>query len=173
MENLPIITISLALLGVVGSIVAGRYVLMTERQVTARIVFEKSYFPIFSLIENVFYSEKLSVEEIREYARKILDIFDSADGYFYPSLKHYAEHLLSINTSNKDEEWHSFCWTFDRQYEKVTRSINIPRRSRYYRLNKNQYSDRFHLFRIYFLDPYVIMDVLYFVVVAISLYFVW
>ena len=40
-------------------------------------------------------------------------------------------------TQNLQELWHSFCWTFDRQYEKVCSDIGLPTRSRYYRINKD------------------------------------
>ena len=63
--------------------------------------------------------QKLTDEQITDLGLEINEILEKADGYYYPSLKQYAQWMFDPEyTQNLQELWHSFCWTFDRQYEK-------------------------------------------------------
>lgn len=149
--NSLISTLITALVGFLSAIIGGLYATRTEKQVTARIVFENAYHEIFELIEDKFYDKSLSDDEIAELGKNIYSILQKSNGYYYPSLKKYALWMFNGEyNDNLQELWHSFSWTFDRQYEKVTSLIGIPPRSRYYRMNTKQYSSFFHLIRIYF-----------------------
>lgn len=151
----------IALIGFLGAIFGGKYSAKTEKQVTSRIIFEKAYSEIFLLIENDFYNKKLTDEQITDLGLEINEILQKADGYYYPSLKQYAQWMFDPEyTQNLQELWHSFCWTFDRQYEKVCSDIGLPTRSRYYRINKRQYSGVMHFFKIYFFSRYAWADIL-------------
>jgi len=151
----------IASIGFVGALLGGRYAMRTEKQETSRKVFEKAYSKIFILIEDSFYSKSLSDDEIIFLGKEIYNILDRAEGYYYPSLKQYASWMLSPEyKGDLSELWHSFCWTFDRQYEKISRDIGLPTRSRYYRINKRQFSNIPHLIKIYFLSNYAILDFL-------------
>lgn len=153
--------ILIALIGFFGAIFGGKYSAKTEKQVTSRIIFEKAYAKIFLLIENDFYNKKLTNDQITTFGIEINEILENADGYYYPSLKQYAQWMFDPKyTQNLQELWYSFCRTFDRQYEKVCSDIGLPARSRYYRMNKRQYSGIMHFFKIYFFNRYAWADIL-------------
>lgn len=155
--NSLISTLITALVGFLSAIIGGLYATRTEKQVTARIVFENAYHEIFELIED----KSLSDDEIAKLGKNIYSILQKSNGYYYPSLKKYALWMFNGEyNDNLQELWHSFSWTFDRQYEKVTSLIGIPPRSRYYRMNTKQYSSFFHLIRIYFLSKYGTIELL-------------
>ncbi|MDD1403524.1 hypothetical protein [Ligilactobacillus salivarius] len=159
--NSLISTLITALVGFLSAIIGGLYATRTEKQVTARIVFENAYHEIFELIEDKFYDKSLSDDEIAELGKNIYSILQKSNGYYYPSLKKYALWMFNGEyNDNLQELWHSFSWTFDRQYEKVTSLIGIPPRSRYYRMNTKQYSSFFHLIRIYFLSKHGTIELL-------------
>lgn len=172
-NNDLISAILIALIGFLGAILGGRYATRSEKQTTSRLVFEKSYEKIFSLIEDDFYNKQLTNEQISAYGKSIYEILDSSDGYYYPSLKQYASWMFDPNyKGNLQDLWHSFSWTFDRQYEKTTNEIGLPKRSRYYRFNKHQYSDKFHYFRIYLTSNYVYVDILFIVMIFLAFFII-
>ncbi|MCD5204540.1 hypothetical protein IV286_05965 [Enterococcus faecium] len=153
--------ILVALIGFLGAVIGGKYSTKSEKQVTSRLIFDKAYSKIFILIEDNFYNKNLSDQEISNLGRQIYDILENADGYYYPSLKQYASWMFDPKyNQNLQELWHSFCWTFDRQYEKTASEIGLPPRSRYYRMNKNQYSSKWNFLKIYFFSRYAWADFL-------------
>lgn len=159
----------IAFIGFLGAIIGGKYSTKITKLETSRLVFDKSYSKIFSLIEDKFYNKNLSNNEIQKLGQEIYHILDSADGYYYPSLKQYASWMFSDTYSgNLQELWHSFCWTFDKEYERVSKQIGLPTRSRYYRMNKRQYSSKLDLFKIYFFSSYIIYDICILLMFVIS-----
>ena len=160
MNNL-ISTLITALVGFLSAIVGGLYATKTEKQATARIIFEHAYHEIFELIEDKFYDKTLSDQEIKELGKKIYSILQKSNGYYYPSLKKYALWMFNGEYNDSLQElWFAFSSTFDKQYEKITSLIGIPPRSRYYRMNTKQYSSFFHLAKIYFLSKHGSIELL-------------
>lgn len=148
-----------AIIGFIGALLGGRYSMRSVKQETSRKVFEKAYSKIFLLIEDYFYAKDISDNKINSLGEEIYNILETAEGYYYPSLKHYALCMFSPDYKGDiSEVWSNFCWTFDRQYEKVSRDIGLPIRSRYYRMNKDQYSSFPHFLKIYFVSSYAILD---------------
>ena len=85
--NSLISTLITALVGFLSAIIGGLYATRTEKQVTARIVFENAYHEVFELIEDKFYDKSLSDDEIAELGKNIYSILQKSNGYYYPSLK--------------------------------------------------------------------------------------
>lgn len=165
---LPILT---ALIGILGVIIGGRYSLRTNQQETSRIIFEKTYHPIFKIIEDKFYKKDLSDYEITKLGREIYQILDDSKGYYYPSLKQYSSQMFSPDyKGDLNELWNSFCWSFDKEYSRVSKEIGLPQRSRYYRLNMRQYENKFQLIKIYVFSKYVIYDLLLIFIMIFLIY---
>lgn len=166
--NVNIINFVLQFLAITVAYVAGRYSAKQEQQITSRIIFEKCYHPIFTTIESDFYSKELTLEQMQNHAKEILEIFKNSNGYYYHSLEEYC-YRLSIVTdiSTAKELWLSFCWSFDRQLIKIEKSLGLPRRSFAYRMNRNQFSSKTQMFISFILNY---PSVLVLLVIYIALY---
>lgn len=145
------IKLVLQLLAIAVAYFAGTYSAKQEQQITSRIIFEKCYHKIFLIIEKDFLSKELTLEQMQEYAKNILKIFKSANGYYYHSLEEYCRRLKSDNNiSSARDLWLSFCWSFDKQLIKVEKSIGLPRRSFAYRMNRKQFSNKIQMITSFF-----------------------
>ncbi|KRN94568.1 hypothetical protein [Pediococcus stilesii] len=172
-NNKTLLALCIALIGLIGSILGGRYSKINEQQITDRKIFDNCYSKIFKIMEYNFYSKELNLFEYQELGKQLLKIFDKSQGYFYPSLKEYAKWLASAkDTSTAQFALSSFSWTFDKQYTKVCSKIGMPKRSRYYRQNTHQYKDLKNLIFLSFFDAYAWINwtyVLMFILIVVAL----
>ncbi|WP_321388727.1 hypothetical protein [uncultured Enterococcus sp.] len=143
------------------SIILIRNLARTQKSSTSQLIFDKCYFKIFSLIEYKLFSKELSLTEVRDIGSEIVEIFNSSEGYYYPSLKIYAERLAKSDTRNYQENWAYFSTRFSSEYDKVCAIIKIPLRSRAYRINRNQYGSWYDFLRVYFLNLEGILELIF------------
>ncbi|WP_203249310.1 hypothetical protein [Sporosarcina beigongshangi] len=92
--------------------------------------------------------------------------------YYYPSLKIYAERLRIASEENYQELWGYFSGRFGDEYDRISRSIGVPIRTRVYRLSRSHYKDQGHWWRIYlFSGKEAIIDTVSIVTLAVILLF--
>lgn len=120
-----------------------------ERIKTSRIIFEQCYSKVFHLIEYDLYSKDIKLKKVNLYGTKIVQIFEESSMYYYPSLKIYAERLRDAKDENFRALWLYFSRRFDIEYDRVCRAINIPIRTRVYRISRKHYENNKHFFYIY------------------------
>ena len=105
-NTLSIINIAITvLLSLLTSLIAAKHVAKPEKQRTSRMIFDNCYSKIYSLVEYKLYSTGVTLVEVREIGIEIISICDSANYYYYPSVKHYAERMRDSNSSNYMENW--------------------------------------------------------------------
>ncbi|MBE1555488.1 hypothetical protein [Sporosarcina limicola] len=152
--------------------ISARFISRREHQKTNRIIFEKCYSKIFQFIEYDLFSEKVRLETVRYYGESIVRILDDANMYYYPSLKIYAERLRIASEENYQELWGYFSGRFGDEYDRISRSIGVPIRTRVYRLSRSHYEDQGHWWRIYlFSGKEAIIDTVSIVTLAAILLF--
>lgn len=124
--------------------------LKSEQRKTDRLLYEKSFLPIFKYVEKDLHNKNLSLKETHELANQILIILSRSDGYYHPSVKDYA---LKIKRSNQDTylgHWEYFSERFSLRYDKLCKKIGIPLRGAAYRLNQKQYKNIWEMVKLYF-----------------------
>lgn len=129
------------LLAIISSYVAFKMGVKPEKQKTSRLMFEKSFLPIFKYLEKDLYNKSLSFKEVQELANQILTILSTSNGYYQPSVKDYALQLKRSSERDYMEHWIYFSKRFSYRYDKVCKDIGVPLRSSAYRVNQRQYTD--------------------------------
>ncbi|ALS03083.1 hypothetical protein ATZ33_17375 [Enterococcus silesiacus] len=139
-----------AIIAIFTSILTSRHISRPEKQQTARLIFEKCYSPIYSLVEYQLFSKEMTKIEVNKIGNQIIEICDSADNYYFPSVKIYAERMAKADSSSYMEQWEYFSERFSMRYDNVCREIGVPIRNNAYRLNRRQYKDNFSFYRLFF-----------------------
>lgn len=106
---------------------------------------ECNYFPIFQVLEKSFFRE-ITLSEAIDLGNKIVSIIDKNPMYIDPSLRIYANRLVNSNQSDFQNNFMTFCSTFDENYDKTSRLVGIPLRSYAYRIDMGQYENKFKLY---------------------------
>lgn len=132
-------------LGILGIFATYKTTNSTEKAVTARVIYEKIVFPIFTLIEPDLY-KTITHEKAIFYGSKILLIINETPIFYYPSLRTYAERLIVSNETNYQSNFIDICWSVDKHLDTNARKIGAPVRSSVYRLNESQYNSKIKLF---------------------------
>lgn len=138
-----------ALIAVVSGIITSKYSTRPEKQVTSRMMFDKCYSKIYSLTEYELFSKNMTLEKVRHLGAEIIEICNNADNYFFPSIKVHAEWLRNSNQDNFQENWDYFSSRFSMRYDIVCKDIGLPLRNKAYRMNRKQYVNEWHFFRLY------------------------
>ncbi|MBF2599383.1 hypothetical protein IA929_05130 [Listeria seeligeri] len=141
-----IITASIAL---ITTLLTSRYTSKPEKQKTARFMFDNCYSPIYSLVEYKLFSKDITIEEVQEIGYDIIKICNSANNYYFPSIKIYAERLANSNVGNYNKNWDYFCSRFSMRYDSVCRMIGLPIRNSAYRLNRQHFISNWHFARLF------------------------
>lgn len=137
-----------ALIAIVSSLITSHYATKPEKQITSRLIFDKCYSKIYSVVEYDLHSKDITLEKARYYGNEIVKICDQSNYYFYPSVKIYAERLVKSNKANYQENWDYFSMRFSLRYDTVCKDIGLPLRNHAYRLNRGQYRDNWDFFRL-------------------------
>jgi len=138
-----------ALIAVVTSIITSKYSTKVEKQITSRIIFDKCYSKIYTLTEYELFSKKITLEKVKHLGTEIIKICNSADNYFAPSIKVHAEWLRDSNEANFQENWDYFSSRFSMRYDIVCKDIGLPLRNKAYLINRRQYVDKWHYYRLF------------------------
>lgn len=124
-----------ALIAIISGFITSKYTTKPEKQKTSRLIFEKCYTQIYSLVEYDLYSNKLTLDKVRKYGYQIIEICEQSNNYFYPSVKIYAERLANSDSGNYQEHWSYFSNRFSFRYDTVCNDIGLPLRNHAYRIN--------------------------------------
>lgn len=124
---------------------APRHTKRPEKQATARLMFEKCYSPIFTLLEHDLFRADLSHAEVQKIGHNILEICDNSQNYYYPTIKVYSELLIISNSGNYQEIWEDFSNRFSRQYDLICKEIGLPLRNQEYRIYRGHFQTRTRL----------------------------
>lgn len=138
-----------SIISIVAAKIGANSVVSSEKLITARKTLYQSYIPIYKLLEYKMF-QNIPYEECVGLCRQVIEIFDASDYHYYPSLKIYAESIIESDASSYLKNWKYFCKRFDREFDKYSRMLKLPKRSRTFRINRKQYEDDYHFFRIYF-----------------------
>lgn len=138
-----------SIISIVAAKIGANSVVSSEKLKTARKTLYQSYIPIYKLLEYKMFQD-IPFEECVELCKQVIEIFDASDYHYYPSLKIYAEFVVDSDANTYLDDWKYFCKRFNREYDKYSRLLKLPKRSRSYRINRKQYEDDYHFFRIYF-----------------------
>lgn len=141
-----IISASIALLA---SLISARFISRREHQKTNRLIFEKCYSKIFQMIEYDLFSKEINLKTVRYYGNRIVRILENGNMYYYPSIKIYAERLENASEEKYKQYWEYFSERFSTEYNRVSRSIGVPLRTRVYQLSRKHYKNTMHWFIIY------------------------
>lgn len=136
------------IIGILGTVIAYKSSNSDEKGISARIMYEKVYHPIYTLIEDDLY-KNISYEKALFYGHQIADILSKTPQYFYPSLKLYNDRLISSDSKNYQHYFETVCWSVDVHIDKCSRTIGVPIRSGTYRLNMRQYDSPSKLFCLF------------------------
>ncbi len=162
-----IITSAIAFLS---ALIGSRNFRNSDKRNTRRKMIENCYLPLYNLLEYKLYQD-LTLEKTQEIGKEIVSIFTSSNQYFYPSLKIYAERLVSSNQNNYFENWLYFCNRFDKEYDRSCKLIGLPIRSRAYRINRKQFHGNKQFYRIYFLNLEGIIEIFILFIFVTILFF--
>lgn len=136
------------IVALITAFLTSKYNAKPEKQITSRLIFDKCYTHIYSLVEYDLYSKTLTLQQVRDYGQDIIDICDQANNYFYPSIRVHAEWLRESNQENYQETWMYFSKRFSYRYDTVCKDIGIPLRNKAYRINRNHYHSNWELTRL-------------------------
>ncbi|WP_270345790.1 hypothetical protein [Enterococcus thailandicus] len=143
-----------ALIAIISGFITSKYTTRPEKQKTSRLIFEKCYTQIYSLVEYDLYSKKLTLDKVRKYGYQIIEICEQSNNYFYPSVKIYAERLINSDSDNYQEQWNYFSTRFSLRYDTVCKDIGLPLRNHAYRVNRKQYENNWDLIRLILLNQW-------------------
>lgn len=129
------------ILGILSTWVTLQTTNSSNKSMTARIMYEKIYHPVFKLLEQDLY-KSISLEKAIYYGSEILKVIHANPLYYYPSLRLYCERLVKSNHSNYQDNFMTVCWSIDKYLDKYSRIIGAPVRSTRYRLNTDQYDSK-------------------------------
>lgn len=138
---------------------------LSDQNCTAKLMVEKIYFPVFSLIEKDLF-QQITLKKAVDYGVKITDLISQNPMYIYPSLKLYAERLSNSSEDDFQENFKVLCWSVNKYYDKYSKKIGLPLRSYTYRINTGQYENRHQLFFYYALLklPNLLLDIAFIIV---------
>ncbi|MCM2138930.1 hypothetical protein [Vagococcus fluvialis] len=131
--------ITTILLAIATGILASKITLKPEKQITARMMFDKSFSKIFYLTEPYLFSKEITLKQVNDLGNQIHEICNNSEGYYHPSIKSYARRLAKAYEGNYKEEWEYFSERFSMRYDKICLSIGVPLRNSAYRVNYRQY----------------------------------
>lgn len=131
--------VTTVLLAISTGILTSRITLKPEKQITARMMFDKNFSKIFYLTEPYLFSKEITLDETIDLGNQILEICNNSEGYYHPSIKSYARRLANSYDRDYQENWDYFSERFSMRYDKMCLSIGVPLRNSAYRVNYNQY----------------------------------
>ncbi len=97
----------------------------------------------------IYIQKNINLKMVKFYGERIVEILDESNMYYYPSLKVYAERLRDSEEKNFKGLWLYFSGRFDREYDRICKIINMPLRTRVYRINRKHYENQKHFLHIY------------------------
>ncbi|WP_368644802.1 hypothetical protein AB4027_06885 [Alkalibacterium putridalgicola] len=137
------------LLTIISSYATFKIGIKPEKQKTSRLLYEKSFLPIFNYVENDLYSKSITVKEAHEIANQIIILLSNSDGYYHPSVKDYALKLKRSNDKDYMKHWTYFSERFSYRYDRLCKDIGIPLRNSSYRINHKHYKNKFELIKLF------------------------
>lgn len=112
---------------------------------------EKVYHPLFVSIEPFLYKNNLSLEQVQPFIDTYLEIEEKHSLLIYPSLRYFMCLLrngrCSFTTDKYDNNgWFTICDYVTKEYDKLCKKSHLPVRSIAYRINNEQYRNKYQLY---------------------------
>lgn len=135
---------------------------LSDSQVSLSSEMCQTYAKVYELMKHFY--KKDSIQSLGKYktlSNEILQIFNNCKCPYNHELTDYLENIC--NNKRIENNWRSFIYAFDRDYDQICRNIGIPLRRFTFRFNNHQYYDAFHLAKIAIarIDSTVISNVLF------------